>query len=266
MALDYRKCAQEICDKIGGAGNVKSAEYCQTRLRFELLDDEKADKDALEEIEGVRGVIESNGQLQIIIGTGIVGRVYEEYAALTGNADSGKGNAVYDGPLPGPGVLESIKNCLVNFATFSGRTGRSEYWYFTIAVYVVNILLGSIGSQLGVPMQGSLNVLQLVFSLVVLLPGMAAFWRRMHDIGKSGIWYLLKLIPFAGLLILYVLGPNAFVAKATIALTVAGWLYLLAFELRDSQPGENQYGMSHKYPLKRAALPDGGTGPAEPDE
>lgn len=72
MALDYRKCAQEINDVIGGRENVVSAAHCATRLRLVTVDNSKVDKEKLENIDGVKGVFESNGQLQIIIGTGTI--------------------------------------------------------------------------------------------------------------------------------------------------------------------------------------------------
>ncbi|MBQ1632923.1 MAG: PTS glucose transporter subunit IIA [Clostridia bacterium] len=84
MALDYRKCAEEIAKYIGGGSNVISAAHCATRLRLVIADNSKLDKKALEEVEGVKGMFESNGQLQLIIGTGTVNKVYDEFLAVTG--------------------------------------------------------------------------------------------------------------------------------------------------------------------------------------
>ncbi|MBQ4422864.1 MAG: PTS glucose transporter subunit IIA [Clostridia bacterium] len=84
MALDYRKCAEEIAKYIGGGSNVISAAHCATRLRLVIADNGKLDKKALEEVEGVKGMFESNGQLQLIIGTGTVNKVYDEFLAVTG--------------------------------------------------------------------------------------------------------------------------------------------------------------------------------------
>ena len=53
MALDYRKCAQEISDNIGGGANVVSAAHCATRLRLVIADNGKVNKAALEEVDGV---------------------------------------------------------------------------------------------------------------------------------------------------------------------------------------------------------------------
>ena len=84
MALDYRKCASEIIDHIGGRENVAQAAHCATRLRLVIKDNSKVDKAALEEIDGVKGMFESNGQLQLIIGTGTVNKVYDEFLSITG--------------------------------------------------------------------------------------------------------------------------------------------------------------------------------------
>lgn len=84
MALDYSKCAREISAVIGGGSNVVSAAHCATRLRLVIADNGKVDKKKLEDVEGVKGVFESNGQLQIIIGTGTVNKVYEEFLKYNG--------------------------------------------------------------------------------------------------------------------------------------------------------------------------------------
>ncbi len=84
MALDYRKCAQEIVDHIGGRENVAQAAHCATRLRLVIKDNSKVDKDYLDNVDGVKGMFESNGQLQLIIGTGTVNKVYDEFLSITG--------------------------------------------------------------------------------------------------------------------------------------------------------------------------------------
>ena len=84
MALDYRKCAQEIVSHIGGRENVAQAAHCATRLRLVIKDNSKIDKKALENVEGVKGMFENSGQLQLIIGTGTVNKVYDEFLDVTG--------------------------------------------------------------------------------------------------------------------------------------------------------------------------------------
>lgn len=91
--MDYRKTAQEILDHVGGAANIASAAHCATRLRLVIADNEKADKTALENVDGVKGVFEASGQLQIILGTGTVNKVFDEFIALSGITASSKAEA-----------------------------------------------------------------------------------------------------------------------------------------------------------------------------
>ena len=66
--MDYKKTAQEILNHVGGSKNIISAAHCATRLRLVIADNKKADKGALENVDGVKGVFEASGQLQIILG------------------------------------------------------------------------------------------------------------------------------------------------------------------------------------------------------
>lgn len=76
--MDYKKAAQQVLDNIGGASNIVSAAHCATRLRLVIADNSKVNKKELENAEGAKGVFEAQGQLQIIFGTGIVNKVYDE--------------------------------------------------------------------------------------------------------------------------------------------------------------------------------------------
>ena len=82
--MDYKKVAQEIYDKVGRKENLVSAAHCATRLRLVLVDNAKCDAKAVEDIEGVKGVFSASGQLQIILGTGTVNKVYDEFIAISG--------------------------------------------------------------------------------------------------------------------------------------------------------------------------------------
>ena len=84
MAMDYAKCAKEIFDTVGGRSNLVSAAHCATRLRLVTVDNSKIDMKNLENIDGVKGVFSNNGQLQLIIGTGTVNKVYDEFLKVSG--------------------------------------------------------------------------------------------------------------------------------------------------------------------------------------
>ena len=91
--MDYRKIAQEILGYVGGSKNIVSAAHCATRLRLVIADNSKADKEAIENVDGVKGVFEASGQLQIILGTGTVNKVFDEFIAIAGITASTKAEA-----------------------------------------------------------------------------------------------------------------------------------------------------------------------------
>lgn len=88
--MDYRKTAQEIYDHIGKKENIISAAHCATRLRLVISDNSKADKEYVENIEGVKGVFFAQGQMQIILGTGVVNKVYDEFIRIAEVSESSK--------------------------------------------------------------------------------------------------------------------------------------------------------------------------------
>jgi uncharacterized membrane protein YhaH (DUF805 family) len=104
------------------------------------------------------------------------------------------------------GFFAAIKSVLGQYAGFSGRARRSEYWYWVLFsilwcwIPIVNLLLG----------------------LIFFIPSLAVCVRRLHDTGRTGWWILLGLIPIIGAIV------------------------LLVFYCTDSQPGENQYGPNPK--------------------
>ena len=107
--------------------------------------------------------------------------------------------------------------CIKKYAEFSGRARRKEYWMFVL----FNMLI-VLGIQIIEAVLGTGRMLGGLYSLAVLLPGWAVFTRRMHDIGKSGWWWLIALIPLVGSIV------------------------LLVFACKDSEPGDNAYGPNPK--------------------
>lgn len=88
--MDYNKTAREIFEKTGGKENLVSAAHCATRLRLVIADNKKADSKAVEEIDGVKGVFFAQGQMQIILGTGVVNKVYDEFIKFAGVTETSK--------------------------------------------------------------------------------------------------------------------------------------------------------------------------------
>ena len=116
-------------------------------------------------------------------------------------------------------MMQSISTVFSKYITFAGRAQRSEYWWF-----ILFILVGSAVAAAFDTVMGSMNftygsgIIGAIFSLAIFLPSWAVEVRRLHDIGKSGWWLLLILIPIIGSIILLV------------------WL------IRKGTEGDNQYG------------------------
>ena len=89
-------------------------------------------------------------------------------------------------------IMNYYLKVLQNYATFSGRARRSEYWYFVLFNVIISIALGFIGGMMGI------SILSSIYSLAILVPSIAVGVRRMHDVGKSG-WFL--LIPIYNLIL-----------------------------------------------------------------
>ncbi|MBQ3189037.1 MAG: DUF805 domain-containing protein [Bacteroidaceae bacterium] len=104
------------------------------------------------------------------------------------------------------GFSQAVKSVFSNYANFSGRARRSEYWYFVLFSLII----------------GLIPIVNLIVGLISIIPGIAVCVRRLHDIGKSGWWLLLGFIP------------------------IAGPIVLLVWFCTDSQPGENQWGANPK--------------------
>lgn len=112
---------------------------------------------------------------------------------------------------------------LRKYATFSGRARRSEYWYFALFIFLCLIALSVLDGILGTSSRrDGTGLLSGLFMLGILLPSLAVTTRRLHDIGRSGWWQLLNLLPFIGFIV------------------------LLVMLVKDSQPGDNAWGPSPK--------------------
>lgn len=106
---------------------------------------------------------------------------------------------------------------LKNYAVFGGRARRTEYWMFVLFNMIVAVVLAAAVGLLGGP--GFLNT---IYSLGVLIPSLAVSVRRLHDTGRTGWWLLIGLIP------------------------LIGFIVLLIFFVKDSDPENNEYGSNPK--------------------
>src|SRR5699024_6461263 len=88
--MDFPKIAKELIEKLGGKENISGAAHCSTRLRLVLNDENKADKEGIEQIEGVKGQFAVAGQYQIIFGAGTVNKVHAAMTEILGLGDMTK--------------------------------------------------------------------------------------------------------------------------------------------------------------------------------
>lgn len=84
MSVDAVKCAKEIYEILGERGNLIQAGCCATRLRFATADNEQVDFQGLEQVDGVKGVFSTNGQIHILLDAGMVPKVYEQFLKISG--------------------------------------------------------------------------------------------------------------------------------------------------------------------------------------
>ena len=114
---------------------------------------------------------------------------------------------------------EAVESVFRQYANFDGRARRSEYWFFVLFVLLTSTVLSFLGVMIGGP--GLARILTGLYTLVIFVPSVALVWRRLHDTGRSGLWFLLTFIPI-------------------------GQIVLLVFFCLDSQPGANEYGPNPK--------------------
>ena len=112
---------------------------------------------------------------------------------------------------------------LQKYADFSGRARRKEFWMFFLFYVIFAVVLTIIDGLIGWGFAGgSIGILYTLFSLGILLPYLAVTVRRLHDIGKSGWWYFIGLIP------------------------IIGGIWLIVLLATAGEPGDNQYGPNPK--------------------
>ncbi|HEX6247948.1 MAG TPA: DUF805 domain-containing protein [Nocardioidaceae bacterium] len=159
---------------------------------------------------------------------------------------------------------DAVASVLRQYATFSGRARRSEFWWFYLFTVLVGWGSGIVDWALAGVTGFDLGVVGLVTSLALFIPSLAVTARRLHDTGRSGWWMLVLVLPLLALFPVMFMGVVSvaadgafssffFIGMAAMALLVlAGAVTLLVFLCLDSR-GDNQYGRSPKYPTYPAA-------------
>jgi uncharacterized membrane protein YhaH (DUF805 family) len=119
--------------------------------------------------------------------------------------------------------MEYYFSVLKNYAVFSGRARRKEYWMFTLMnIVVLMILVASDAFTSAFDTGYGVGYLTIFYSLAILIPSLAVTIRRLHDTGRSGWWYFIGLVP------------------------VVGSIAMLVFTLQEGNIGSNEYGQDPK--------------------
>lgn len=143
---------------------------------------------------------------------------------------------------------EAIKRAFSNYCKFTGRASRSEYWWFTLFVFLVAIGITfftalmtvlTVSGSGGAAIVGIFAIiLWILFAIAIILPSWGLTFRRLHDTGRSGWWILLTVVPYL-LSIVTIATPFSIVFSV---LNLIGGIILLVFLCQPSQPEDNQYG------------------------
>lgn len=122
----------------------------------------------------------------------------------------------------------AVKSFWANYRNFKGRARRSEYWFIQLFLVLTNLAAAAVDLAL---MNGDVDrfianggggIVGLIWIFATIIPALAVLVRRLHDIGKSGWWALISLVPFVGAIV------------------------ILVFTVQDSQAEANSYGPSPK--------------------
>jgi len=112
---------------------------------------------------------------------------------------------------------------LQKYAIFEGRAQRAAYWYFVLLNLIISLAIGIVEVMVGIAdAETAYGPVSALYSLFIFLPATALLARRLHDVGRSGWWILLMLIP------------------------IIGFFVLLFWTIQDSEPGDNRYGPNPK--------------------
>jgi uncharacterized membrane protein YhaH (DUF805 family) len=113
----------------------------------------------------------------------------------------GPGPSYAGGPGHAPGVMpfpDAVRSVLNQYATFTGRARRSEYWWFGLFNLGLSMVAAVFDALIGAPLT------QWVVALGLLVPSLAVAVRRLHDTGRSGWWLLISLVPLVGAIVLII--------------------------------------------------------------
>ena len=121
--------------------------------------------------------------------------------------------------------MDYFLQALKNYAVFSGRARRKEYWMFMLFQMLFAFAAILADHLLGTAMNGGGGAIYLLYTLALFIPGLAVAVRRLHDVDKSGWFLLIVLVPLVGM------------------------VWLLVLDCTEGKPGDNEYGSDPKAML-----------------
>jgi uncharacterized membrane protein YhaH (DUF805 family) len=142
-------------------------------------------------------------------------------------------------------VMQAVRTCLLKYFTFSGRARRPEYWWFMLAATVAGVVANLLDALLGTgTMQG--GIINALVSLGLIVPTLAASWRRFHDIGKpgwTGLAVIAGVVAVSALVLLTGGEDPSWLGIVIMAIAYFGGVGITIWWLASpTQPGSNAYG------------------------
>ena len=137
--------------------------------------------------------------------------------------------------------MKWLKQFFKDSTDYKGRTRRRDFWCFWAVYHSVNYVFTEI------PYKGTPILIISSIVIAILFPYfLAACVRRLHDVGKSGWWYLIVVIPALTAIICSLFVLTKFTTYASLAICILGYIWILILTLKDSQPGTNKWGNNPK--------------------
>ena len=198
--MDYRKTAQEIYDHIGKKENIISAAHCATRLRLVISDNSKADKEYVENIEGVKGVFFAQGQMQIILGTVAASRANPVQRLIKTLGD------IFVPIIPAivasgflMGIMEAL-NFMVNNGFLNIDTSGSIYTFAQLFSNTAYTFLPILIAYSGAKVFGANPYLGAVIGMIMIHPNLQNAWTVATEGVKATqkVWFGLYSIDMVG--------------------------------------------------------------------
>jgi len=137
---------------------------------------------------------------------------------------------------------------LKKYADFSGRAPRAEYWWFYLGMIVAYLVAMIIDSLVGINLIGPYGLFTLILALGVIVPGLAATVRRLHDTNRSGWWILIAVVPYfiMGVMMGMAAASGSTTGMASAGLVgliaLAGGIAMLVFMVLPGTKGDNRFG------------------------